>query len=525
MLTWRLRLLVLAVLAAAASLALVLSGDERHGDRVAEARPIVDPGAKPAQVRGRPHVVMIVLDELTSDSLLGPDGRIDAVRYPYLAGLAANATWFPNAWSAYDSTPKAVPLIFDGVRPFKTQPPDARGHRRTLLDAFARRGYRIRVSEEATAVCPRRYCPRGRRRRPGILGNLNRGRQERLEGFFASIGPSRKPTFWLKHTLLPHGPYLFLPSGMKTRRGVRDPVPGMNGPRGFHDRFLTRHNYQRYLLQAGFVDHELGKLLRRLVDKRMFDRTMIVVTADHGIAWEVGVKDRRKVTNRNVDEITPVPLLVKAPGQRRGRIERAYASTLDIAPTIADVLNLRLPYRASGRSAFSRAVRRRRVVRLPTRDFSRVVRISARRFESRRRANIRRRLQLFGAGPIGLYTRLGPNRHLIGRQVTSLRVLPGRGLGAQISAAGELRRVRRSTGVVPAQIAGEIRGGRGRRGRAVAVAVNGRIETTGETFFMRGDRAEYFAANVPESTLREGANTVEVFEVRRGRVLRRLARV
>ena len=26
-------------------------------------------------------------------------------------------------------------------------------------------------------------------------------------------------------------------------------MPGMNSPEGFHDRFLTQHNYQRYLLQ------------------------------------------------------------------------------------------------------------------------------------------------------------------------------------------------------------------------------------------------------------------------------------
>jgi hypothetical protein len=79
--------------------------------------------------------------------------------------------------------------------------------------------------------------------------------------------------------------------------------------------------------------------------------------------------------------------------------------------------------------------------------------------------------------------------------------------------------------VVPAEIAGDLRGGRGRRKRAIAVAVNGRIEATGYTFFLRRDRVEHFAVNVPEDSLREGANRVEVFEVGRGSVLRRLARV
>ena len=64
--------------------------------------------------------------------------------------------------------------------------------------------------------------------------------------------------------LLPHGPYLYLPSGARTRPGPRDLLPGMNTVPGFHDEFLTRHNEQRYLLQLGFADRLLGRLLRRL---------------------------------------------------------------------------------------------------------------------------------------------------------------------------------------------------------------------------------------------------------------------
>ena len=81
------------------------------------------------------------------------------------------------------------------------------------------------------------------------------GREERFGRFLRQPAPEpRGPTLWMHHALLPHGPYLYLPSGARTRTSARDLVPGMNGVPGFHDTFLTRHNEQRYLLQLGFVD-------------------------------------------------------------------------------------------------------------------------------------------------------------------------------------------------------------------------------------------------------------------------------
>src|SRR5262245_55643632 len=59
----------------------------------------------------RPDVVLLVLDELPGDSLLDRRGRVDRVRYPNFAALAGDSTWFRNAYSVYDSTTKAVPLI------------------------------------------------------------------------------------------------------------------------------------------------------------------------------------------------------------------------------------------------------------------------------------------------------------------------------------------------------------------------------------------------------------------------------
>ena len=66
---------------------------------------------------GRPPVVVVVFDEFPTDDLLGPDGKIDAERFPNFAELASMSTWFPNGHTVYDSTFKAVPSILDGRLP------------------------------------------------------------------------------------------------------------------------------------------------------------------------------------------------------------------------------------------------------------------------------------------------------------------------------------------------------------------------------------------------------------------------
>jgi hypothetical protein len=74
-----------------------------------------------------------------------------------------------------------------------------------------------------------------------------------------------------------------------------------------------------------------------------------VVTADHGAAFENG-QPLRGVSEANADSVLWVPLLVKPPGQTTGRIDDRAASTIDVLPTIADVIGLDLPDGTDGQS-------------------------------------------------------------------------------------------------------------------------------------------------------------------------------
>ena len=353
-----------------------------------------------AAVKGKPPVVLLMFDEFPTDLLLAPDGRIDRVRYPAFAKLADAGYWFPNASTTFDSTTKAIPQIMDGRYPREHGEPTYRSHPRSIYDLFAKRGYDIRRVEAATSICPPRHCPGAKPRRPAILTQLQVGRRERLERFFASIRPEEEPTFWLGHILLPHGPYLFLPSGKQMRASWRDLVPGTNGPPGFYSDYLALHAQQRLQLQIGFLDRQLGRLLARMKRDGMFDRSLLVITADHGISSEHGVPSRRDTTLANIDEVAPVPLFVKVPRQRSGRTVRSYVRTTDVTPTIADVLDMPIAWKVDGRSAFSRAVRKRRSVMVIKRDFSARLRVSATQMERRREALLRQRLRRFGSGDL-----------------------------------------------------------------------------------------------------------------------------
>jgi hypothetical protein len=476
-----------------------------------------------ARKPGPTHVVLIVFDEFGGDILLGPGGRIDAGRYPHFAALAREGTWFRNAHTSYDSTTKAVPLILDGMAPRPGVSPSLRDHPHSIFAALGRRGYRIVSSEEATALCPRRYCPHEPRRRPAIVPNLKSGRAERFGRFIRSIHASRRPTFWMKHALLPHGPWVYLPDGKRSRPDGPELLRGMQTIPGVYDDYLRHHNEQRQLLQLGFADRLIGRLVARLKREGIYDDTLLVVTADHGFAWKVGVETRRSVDESNVDELGPVPLIVKRPGAPRRSVSDALARTLDVTPTIADVLGVPLGYRADGRSVFSRAVRARRTVSIVKRDFSSVVRVSRREWLARRAAVVRRRLRQLGSGDWpSLFTSYGAHRDLIGQEVERVRTASG--ASATLLLARSFASVRGSTGVVPCQIAGRIEARDSKRERAIAVAVNGRIEAVARSFHLRGEAAESYSVMVPEHALHEGRNTIEVLEVARNGTLALLAR-
>jgi hypothetical protein len=510
-------------------------------------------------------IVVVLLDELPANTLVDRQGRLDTARFPGFGELARNATWFKNAYTVYDSTERAQPAIMDGNLPERDKQPISSDHPNSVFSLFAKT-HRLNVSEEATAVCSRDLCEDERldesygsrmssmaedlglvwlhvvsppeieadltsvsenwgnfggdeesAREPvteqteGLhtRANLNSGRPARFEEWIEAIKPGRRPSLNLKHTLLPHVPWQYLPSGRLYRRVANDAIPGLSN-QAYEDQGQLDLLLQRHYLQTGFTDLMLQRLWNRLKREGMWDDSLIVVLADHGVAFPHRVQ-RRRLNRETAAEIAPIPLFIKAPGQQKGRVDDAYVETIDILPTIFDLLNLDPKVKMDGRSAFSDEVQQRDELRFLIRNTFEVLRIPAAQFERERQAIVDRNIRLFGTGregPDRIY-RIGPRQELIGQPASAA----GEKLPVELSFAQDYENVDPESGYVPTHVVGRVQGG-GDEKRDIAVAVNGTIVAVGNTFTLAvGDEGELVSVMVPESAFRRGRNQVEVFEV------------
>ena len=378
------------------------------------------------------------------------------------------------------------------------------------------------ASGEVDAVDGKAAARKGKR---AVLSSLQADRSAKFDAWIASIRNGARPALNFKHALLPHVPWRYLPSGQQYNTASTDPIPGLSR-QSYPDATQVQQLQLRHLLQLGFADLKVQALIAHLKRIGLYDKALIVVTADHGVAFQQGLFDRRRATPETLDQISPVPLFVKVPGQRRGRIDDSIVETTDIAPTIADVLDIDVPERTDGKSAFGDAVAGRTEVKMLSRDLSEWMREDGDEFDRRKQAQVDRKVALFGTGADGperIY-RVGPNQELVGRTVASLGSAGDSLASISLTDPGAYDDVDPDGPALPIWVTGEVSGGEGDR-RDVAIAVDGVVRAVSNTFELATGDAELVAALVPPSSLRAGPNTVEVFEVTGSPGALRLARM
>jgi hypothetical protein len=445
------------------------------------------PAAHAANERPRVPVVLIVFDELPLNSLLDAKERIDAVRFPAFARLAAGSTWFARDTTVGEGTTHAVPAILTGLYPRAGDFPVYSDHPRNLFTLLGG-STRLHVVDGETHLCPVKVCPDlagsfgGQAKSlvedtgvvylhellpPSLAGgipSIANGWDNFLRdasghddpgrippALWRSLQPQPRPTLWYVHFMLPHSPWRYLPSG---RSYAVRAAPGWGPDEVWNgNQAAVDQNWQRHLLQLGYANAVLARIVTRLRATGLYDRALLVVTADHGVSFRAGQK-RRPLSPANLQDIAYVPLFVKLPHQTRGRVVLQPSRNIDILPTIAAALGVRIPWHVDGHSLLGSRPAEQDVVLI--KDHGRRFTIPQARLEALRERALRRQLALFGSDePVSKLFAISPDRGLLGQKLHGGRPVT------------DLDPIDRSGSLV--QVSGRA------RGRSVVVVANGRV--------------------------------------------------
>ena len=151
-----------------------------------------------------------------------------------------------------------------------------------------------------------------------------------LEGVTRRAARADRPTLHFAHVLLPHRPWMLAPDGRRSRA-----IPTDKRSNELVDR--VRDEYQAHLLQYAATDVLIGDLVTSLKRSANWDRTLLIVTADHGITFEPGESKRKTIDSTAVgtlEDIYRVPLFVKYPSQSSAEVSDCPASGVDLLPTV-----------------------------------------------------------------------------------------------------------------------------------------------------------------------------------------------
>lgn len=500
-------------------------------------------------------VVLIVLDEFPVTGIMRGDGTIIDTRYPNLARLADESTWFRNAASESRTTYVSTPSILTGVRAGEDELPILDDHPRNYFSLFGDR-YPINRYELVTDMCPAEACepapgqslsqlfddvsivyrhrvlpPAWRDRlppldtgwgdfgedmpgggpRPGPMDQVREKSQEEILNGQPSVFRRQidlidaEPSINFIHSVLPHHPYRFTPWGEgplpatrlpdEVSSSARNKLPPPDDPA--YD-FMFRELYPLQAMQIGAVDKLLGEMIDHLEAVGVWDESLVVVMSDHGVDMTAPGFTRR-VDDTNAEEIFRFPLFIKAPGQTEGRIDDAPASTVDVLPSMIDLLGIETDWELEGHSLFDGS--ERVIDRQVASDIDPALRLAA-----AHQAQFPR-----GEDWLSLAA-VGEGEDLVGNPVAGYRVGAPSPLRWRPDTAEVLQDLSLAEDPVPYILEGEVTGADSRPPELV-VAVNGTLAGTLGGYVADGDAWRFTGYVGP--LYRDGRNDVVAYEVER----------
>ncbi len=525
-------------------------------------------------------IVWLIFDEFGIEALLDETGEIDAARFPNFGKLVSESVWYRDATAVAEVTTEAIPAILTGRYPperVKLSPTylDYPQNAFTLLHAA---GYPVFAHETLTRLCPPRinsavpdqssawrpfwddvtvlaghvffgqvlgdWLPSIDRRvahfRKAALDIPVEGRQmqdlvdsAKFRTTMASSlleGLSESPDgFHYLHLNIPHQEYQFLASGRAYLVGTQTIADrsfvGINGSDRPTDQdgARTTQEYplalarQRYLLQVQYADYLLGLLMERMVDLGIFEESLLVVTADHGVSFRPGESDRVVVArgsktvgdDAHTRDIVKVPLFIKPSGSTEGNRVSVHAESIDVLPTVLDLAGLP-PRLLDGRSLVDAGPPRTNRYKLYSYFLEMLV-------EHETAADAPGYLEERSSWTVREENFRPKTRwdEYIGKEVETLdiRETPLRGVQVEIRNPSFFGEVNLDSEFLPAYVSGQLTGESGAEvPAAVAIALGGRVAAIAVLFSNQRGPA-WVRAMIPEWLFVDGVNRVELIGI------------
>ena len=123
----------------------------------------------------------------------------------------------------------------------------------------------------------------------------------------------------------------------------KEPYSVIYGPSDYLSERELKRMKARYAAEVTMADRWLGNFLDKMEELDLFDNTLLVLIADHGVAHgEHGIAG--KPSYALWPEVTDIPFFIRHPGGRgAGEVSDYYASTHDVAPTVLGALGVEPP--------------------------------------------------------------------------------------------------------------------------------------------------------------------------------------
>lgn len=354
-------------------------------------------------------IALLVFDELPLSGLLSPNGQIDDKLFPNFAELAQHSTWYRGAKAVSTHTALALPAILSGKYPnSEKKSPNFRNHPDNLFTLLGASHHPV-VLERVSSLCPSDICGDEQRsviskfselimdslavylrillprdRTLGIpdintnwggfwtkkSGAQNRDDWKRLgriklyrEMLTRISEPSDKPLLLFAHHLMPHMPYQWTKS-LKLYPADEFPAGYVNDSWQGTD-WQIRQAYQRFLVQVQAADTILGGYINKLKEVGVWDKALVIVTADHGVTFERNSHRRGNSDSSQFEyDLMSIPFFVKNPGQEVSKISKSLVQSVDILPTIAAAIQADVTWNFDGRPVDSTETAQRQTAKL-----------------------------------------------------------------------------------------------------------------------------------------------------------------